>query len=103
MRIAAKTDGNQNAIIETFRKAGASVLVLSAVGKGCPDLLVGWQGRNLLVEIKSKRGKFTPEQIKWWAEWHGQKQIIRSCLEAVELLNGKIWRSDLSDESDYLN
>lgn len=90
MRTAAKTDENQVRIVETLRKVGATVQVLSAVGKGCPDLLIGWRGKNLLIEVKSKRGKFTPEQVEWWAEWRGQKQVIRSCLEAIEFLNGEL-------------
>lgn len=49
-----KPDANQAAIIEALRGIpDCSVLVLSAVGRGCPDLLVGYRGANLLVEVKN--------------------------------------------------
>ena len=42
MRQAAKVDDNQAAIVEALRSLGASVESLAAVGKGVPDLLVGF-------------------------------------------------------------
>jgi hypothetical protein len=54
VRRRGKPDANQAAIIEALRGIPeCSVLVLSAVGRGCPDLLVGYRGANLLVEIKN--------------------------------------------------
>jgi len=82
-----KSDLNQAAIVRTFRQAGASVQDLHAVSRGCPDLAIGYHGRTYLVEVKGKRGKFTPDQIEWWSAWRGQKQVIRSCLGAIEFLN----------------
>ena len=41
MRQAAKRDANHAQIVKRFRDIGASVLDLGAVGKGCPDILVG--------------------------------------------------------------
>ena len=73
--------------MRTFRYAGASVLILSAVGKGCPDLLVGWRGENLLVECKTKRGTLTPDQKRFFLCWRGNVAVVRNPLEAVELLN----------------
>ena len=46
---AAKIDANQNEIVDALRKAGCSVQILSSVGKGCPDILVGRGGRNYLL------------------------------------------------------
>jgi Holliday junction resolvase len=45
---------------------------LSAVGKGCPDLLAGKQGITYLFEIKrDNKAKFTPQQIEWQNDWKG--------------------------------
>ena len=44
-----KTDANQKQIISDLKKIGVSVLNLSRVGGGCPDILVGWQGKNILI------------------------------------------------------
>jgi hypothetical protein len=51
MRRAA-VDKNQPAIVAMLRQVGAHVQHLHAVGKGCPDLLVGFRGENWLLEIK---------------------------------------------------
>ena len=88
MRIAAKIDNNQRAIIATLRSAGASVMVLSGVGHGCPDLLVGYHGHDALAEVKDKRGKLTPDQIVWHRRWRGRPvRIVRTCMDAVKMLN----------------
>jgi hypothetical protein len=40
VRRAAKVDANHGEIVKALRSAGCGVLDLSAVGNGCPDLLV---------------------------------------------------------------
>jgi hypothetical protein len=91
LRRAASTDANQPLIVDTFRKAGCSVQILSAVGSGCVDLLVGCSGVNLCVEVKdpkqppSKR-RLTPDQRIWHDEWRGQKCIVESPADAVALV-----------------
>jgi hypothetical protein len=47
MKRAAKVDINQKEIVAYLRKIGASVAVMSAVGQGFPDLVVGWRGRKI--------------------------------------------------------
>lgn len=88
MRRAARTDGNQNAVVEALRKAGVSVQPLHQVGDGCPDLLCGLRGVNLLLEIKDgslppSRRALTPAQVKWHAEWRGQRVVVESPMEAL--------------------
>jgi Holliday junction resolvase len=86
MRRAAKSDGNQPAVVRAFRDIGATVQVLSAVGKGCPDLLVGWRGRNLLIEVKDREGRgvrLTADQERWHAGWNGTVLIADSPEDAV--------------------
>ena len=56
-------DTVQSLVVDAVRKySPATVEILSRVGKGCPDLLVGVDGRNLLWEIKSPGGKLQPIQ-----------------------------------------
>lgn len=74
MRRAAKVDANQPEIVEALRKAGAFVVPLHAVGKGCPDLAVIARGKTHWFEIKNLGGrgsKKTPEQT----EWHTQAEL----------------------------
>jgi hypothetical protein len=61
------------------------------VGKGVPDLLCGYQGRNVLLEIKdgskppSKR-KLNPDQVEWHDKWRGQVCVVNNLDEAIEAL-----------------
>jgi Holliday junction resolvase len=87
MRTRGKSDANQAAIVRAFRDIGATVQVLSAVGKGCPDILVGWRGHNILVECKNRDGrgvKLTADQVLWHAKWAGQVCVAESVEDAVK-------------------
>jgi hypothetical protein len=67
-----RVDENQRTITHTFIAMGASVLNLSTVGRGCPDLLVGYRGNSVLVEVKKDpKATFTEPQIKFMQEWRG--------------------------------
>lgn len=91
MRRAAKVDANQALIVGALRACGAAVQSLAAVGKGCPDLLVGFKGRNLLMEVKDGRKppsdrKLTPDQVEWHAAWAGQIVVVESVEQALAAL-----------------
>lgn len=101
MRFARARDGNEKPIVEALRAAGASVTRLGE--SGVPDLLVGYQGRTLLLEVKlplgarggkSQRreaeggsGDLTKAQVDWRAKWAGAPSVIvRSVDEALAVL-----------------
>ncbi len=91
MRRAGKSDANQPGIVAALRQLGASVQVLSAIGKGCPDLLIGWHGRNLLLEVKDEDQpaygqRLTPDQVTWHEGWRGQVAVVHSLAEALAVL-----------------
>ena len=73
-----KTDANQSSIVSALRQVGASVVDLSAVGKGVPDLLVGFRGRTYLLEVKNKAGRnrLTADQNVFMAWWRGVPPVI---------------------------
>ncbi len=97
MRVA-KTDTNQKEIVEYLRSKGVSVANTATVGDGFPDIVCGFRGKNVLLEIKD--GSRTPSQQKLTAKqeifhslWRGQiavvnspetawKEVIRLCNEA---------------------
>ena len=85
-----RTDSNQPDIVKALLRTGHSVQILSDVGKGCPDLLVGRNGRNFLLECKVERGAFTGDQAIWHNEWKGQAAVVRSPSEAVEVISNAI-------------
>lgn len=86
-----RADSNQPAIVKALRRAGATVQHLHQIGRGCPDILIGYQGRNFLAEIKdgskppSKR-KLTPDEADWHEQWAGQVAVIITEKEALRLL-----------------
>lgn len=77
MRRAHRIDRNQPDVVRWFEELGFKVLDLSAVGGGCPDLLVSRSGVNVLVEIKDElkppsARKLNPLQQNFHAEWKGK-------------------------------
>ena len=73
---AARIDANHEQVVLALRTAGATVQSLAAVGQGVPDLLVGFQGKTLLMEIKDGRKtpserQLTEAQLKWHGAWRG--------------------------------
>lgn len=91
MRTAAKVDANQAEIVADLRAAGASVQPLHAVGKGCPDLLVGHRGRTVLIEVKDgnkppSARKLTPAQVEWHSSWRGQVAIAENSEQALSII-----------------
>ncbi len=83
-RRAAKRDANEPEIIKALRAAGATVEQLSE--KGVPDLLVGFMGSTYLMEVKTPKGKLTPDQTTWIDLWQGQVHIVRTVEEALRII-----------------
>lgn len=91
-RIAAKIDANQPQIVKDLRQVGCTVQSLAGVGKGCPDLLVGFRGRNYLMEVKDGRRppserRLTPDEQEWHLAWRGLPvSIVESVADALETI-----------------
>lgn len=88
---AAKVDANQAEIVDALRKAGATVQPLHRVGSGCPDLLVGYRGANLLMEVKDgslspSEQKLRGSQVAWFEAWRGQACRVTSVENALSVL-----------------
>jgi hypothetical protein len=94
MRRAAKVDGNQAEIVDCLRAIpDCSVLVLSSVGDGCGDILVGYRGFNFFFEIKdpeqpTHRHELTDDQQRFHAAWKGQINKVFSLKEIVTTMTG---------------
>ena len=84
MTYAKRVDDNQREIIKYLRCIpGITVMDLSAVGAGCPDIAVGFMGRNYFFEIKDGNKKLTDGEKKFHNLWPSKVHIIRSKNEAV--------------------
>lgn len=91
MRRAARVDENQGLIVKVLRACGATVRIITQ-GDGIPDLLVGYRGHTILMEVKdgnkppSARQLTTAEQI-FFDQWTGGKLfIVNSVEEALDVL-----------------
>lgn len=91
MRRSAKIDINQSEIVSKLRQIGCSVAVTSSLGKGFPDIVVGYRGVNHLFEIKndkmppSKR-KLTAPEKNWMEAWKGSAYVVKNFEECLEIL-----------------
>jgi Holliday junction resolvase len=92
MRYANRIDANQNAIVEALRKAGAVVRIISQ-GDGIPDLLVGYKGYTILMEVKDgdkvpSARKLTEAEQKFFDDWRGGMLVVvnsvEECLETLK-------------------
>jgi Holliday junction resolvase len=80
-----RVDSNQVEIVKELRRLGMEVEHLHGVGKGCPDILVGYKGKNVLLEIKKDdKAKLTPDQVLWHHSWKGQVAVVTNVIEAVK-------------------
>lgn len=88
MRRAHKTDANQKTIIDAMRVAGATVHSLAGLGNGVPDVLVGYKGVTILMEIKDgdkspSRQKLTDYQVTFMSNWTGGPLAIVNDVESA--------------------
>ena len=68
----ARIDSNHKEIVAALRELDASVVSLASMKHGCPDLLVGYAGETLLMEIKrDAKAKFTSDQLDFLGKWKG--------------------------------
>jgi len=87
-----RVDENQSAIVSVFRKAGCSVFPTHSVGKGFPDLVLGFNGWNVLVEVKDgskspSKQKLTADELAFFHTWKGTVHIVTCDSEAIALVN----------------
>lgn len=82
-RIIHQSDPNQKEIVAALRAVGATVDII-----GDPvDLLVGWRGENLLMEVKrDAKAKLQPSQVAFIGSWRGQVARVNSVAEALAVL-----------------
>ena len=90
MRRAAKVDANHQEICKILRDIGASIISLASIGKNCPDLLVGFRGRNYLLEVKdgtkSPSKDLSDGQRVFLNNWRGHVSIVRSVADAIDVV-----------------
>ena len=89
MRRAARRDANEKGIVEALRAVGATVYLLD---EPC-DLLVGYHGQTILMELKNPKtgyGKkgFNANQKHFAENWKGGAFCLVDSIEsALRMLN----------------
>ena len=88
---ARKIDDNQNEIVKMLRRIGCSVAITSMVGKGMPDLLIGFRKKNFLFELKDgnkteSRKRLTPDEEKFFNTWQGQVNKVETFDEILKII-----------------
>lgn len=99
-----KVDDNQPEIVKFIRSMGATVQHLHTIGKGCPDIAIGYAGLTMLAELKDgskpvSAQKLTADEQKWHDDWKGGVYLIRNVKDAANAVStlrkwGDILRSN---------
>ena len=75
--IVHRLDANALEIKHALERIGATV------DARCPaDWLVGYQGLNFILEVKTQAGKQRPTQERFEKGWKGQYAVVRTVEEA---------------------
>lgn len=87
MRHAARVDANQAEVVAYLRAQGASVYLV----KLPVDLLVGFNGKTALVEVKNPNSAYgkkgaNPNQADWMASWQGGTVALVDGIDAAARL-----------------
>ena len=76
-----RTDANAEAILSAMEQAGASIY------RGGPlDAIAGIRGENVLIEIKTARGRLRASQKAFLARWKGQAFVVRTVEDGLKLV-----------------
>lgn len=94
MRGVARVDENQPEIVNALRRCGCMVEILSRLGRGVPDLLVGTpRGWLILIEVKDgnkppSERRLTEDQREWHERWRRYPlfvcENVRDALIAID-------------------
>lgn len=90
-----RRDGNHKQLVAQLLGVGYSVLDTADLGHGAPDLVVGANGINLLLEVKnpeqppSKR-KLTPQEQDFRNDWRGQYDVVETLDDVIRIVASKL-------------
>ena len=96
MRRRAKSDGNQAELVKQLRRIpNLSVAVTSRMGQGYPDIVVGFQGVNFMMEIKDpaqqpSRRKLTNDEEHFQRNWRGQYAVVSTIEDCIRVITNGI-------------
>jgi hypothetical protein len=94
MRKYGRKDNNQKSIENACLKIGASIIDMSPLGNGNPDLCVGFRGVNYLFEIKNgskppSQRKLTPLEYVFYRTWQGHVYTVYSVDDVLSIIKAR--------------
>jgi Holliday junction resolvase len=78
-----RTDGNHSEIVQALRKAGIGAVSTASVGDGFGDVVAGFRGVNVLLELKREGKKLTVDEVRFHETWPGQIAVVETPEEAI--------------------
>ena len=92
MRKKARVDANQKEIVSQLRKIGISVLHTHQLGSGAPDLVLGHNGLNYLIELKDSaksksQQRLTEDEEKFMQSWRGNYSVCNTLEQILNVIN----------------
>lgn len=89
---AKRRDANERDIVAALHAVGCSVHRIDDV-----DLIVGYRGVNLLLEVKDgskppSARRLTALQVKFRTCWRGQYDVVASVDDALRVLAARVLR-----------
>ena len=102
-----KTDNNHKQIMAAFRSLGCSVHDTSRLGGGFPDLVVGINGVNILVEVKDgslppSGRKLTEKEDEFFRKWKGKAVIVSSINDVMPIVADLRRKTEKDDRVKFL-
>ena len=93
-RVNAKVDANHPQIVKELRKLKGVTVRSVATIKNFLDIVVGYDGKNYLFEIKDpdkppSQRKLTEGEQKFFDEWTGQADLALTTQDIIEIINYK--------------
>lgn len=79
----SRRDANHREIEAFLRARGVQVKDTAAVGGGFPDLVCGYRGHTVLVELKTPTGRLLQSQEDFIAKWPAKIVVARNGDEAM--------------------
>lgn len=105
MRRAARTDGNQQDVVDHLRSRGWAVRITSAVGQGFPDLVCAREKFTAMAEVKDPTKpkadqQLTAPQQAFHGSWPGVVLTVYTPDDALTKLNAALVRSGACKRED---
>jgi hypothetical protein len=93
--VIRKTDKNHKEILDQCRQIPQlSAFSTHTMGKGFPDIVIGYKGLNYLFEIKDgekpqSARRLTQAESEFFCHWKGQVNVIHTIQDILEVLQIK--------------